>query len=174
MPPTCSICKHKARPQMDEALLRGESLRHIAKQFRVGPTSLFRHSRSHIAAAVAKAHEAGEVANADSLLAKVKTLELEAQGIGKKAEAAGDLRTALVAVRELARQVELMGRLIGAFPKEKENEHKGPIVQIVFAVRGPSASLNPSPGGRPLTAGIEFKALEAGNSPATPTGGQGW
>jgi hypothetical protein len=70
----------------------------------------------------------------------VKTLELEAQRIGKKAEAAGDLRTALVAVRELARQIELMGRLIGAFPKGGESEHEGPIV----ATGSPSLGKKPT------------------------------
>ena len=50
---------------------------------------------------------------ADDLLAKVERLEQEARRIGKKAEAAGDHRTALQGIRELVRIVELLAKLRG-------------------------------------------------------------
>jgi hypothetical protein len=56
---------------------------------------------------------AEQVVQADSLLAKVTDLETDARRLGKAAEKAGDARTALAAVRELCRIVELLGRLRG-------------------------------------------------------------
>jgi hypothetical protein len=59
------------------------------------------------------AKQASEVARGDDLLAKVVTLEQDALRIATTAEAANDLRTALVGVRELTRIIELMAKLQG-------------------------------------------------------------
>ena len=47
------------------------------------------------------------------MLAKVVQLETDARRIMAKAEKAEDLRTAIVAIRELTRLVDLLGRLRG-------------------------------------------------------------
>jgi hypothetical protein len=54
-----------------------------------------------------------EVRQADTLLAKVVTLEADAKRLQGLAEDAGDFKTALQAIRELVRIIELQARLIG-------------------------------------------------------------
>jgi len=134
MPRTCSICGHTARAAIDEALVTGEPFRNIAKQYGVGSTALFRHSKSHLPARLTKAAAAAEVANADDLLAKVTALETKAAFLGQKAERGGDLRCALVAVRELTRIVELLARLTGQLGPETQKPTGPSSVALVHIV----------------------------------------
>jgi len=134
MPRTCSICSHQARAAIDDALVTGETFRNIAKRYGVGSTALFRHSKSHLPALLTKASAAVEVAHADDLLAKVQALEAKASDIGQQAERGGDLRCALVAVRELTRIVELLARLTGQLDPEAQRPN-GPLsVALVHVV----------------------------------------
>ena len=59
------------------------------------------------------AQAAEEVAQADSLLDQVRDLQARAHRILDKAERAGDLRTALGAIREAHGNLELLARLLG-------------------------------------------------------------
>jgi hypothetical protein len=63
--------------------------------------------------AIVEHAEVLEVERADSIVTKMATLESEAQRIGRKAEGAGQYSTALMAVRELVRIVELQARIAG-------------------------------------------------------------
>jgi hypothetical protein len=54
-----------------------------------------------------------EIAQADDLLSQLKQLNAKARELAAKAESAGDYRTALMAVRELTRLLELTGRITG-------------------------------------------------------------
>ncbi len=112
MPRTCTVCSHARRPEVDAALLAGEPYRSIAQRFAASPDAVLRH-KAHVAPALAEAKRAERVACADSLLGKVAELEADARRLGRTAEKAGDARTALAAVRELTRIVELLGRLRG-------------------------------------------------------------
>jgi len=60
----------------------------------------------------------GATERAAALLDKVHALEAEAQRLGRKAEREGDVRTALLALREYGRALELLGRLTGVFKPE--------------------------------------------------------
>jgi len=62
---------------------------------------------------LAQATQAAEVVEATSLLDQVRALLADARRIQQAAEAAKDLRTALSAVREQARTLELLARLLG-------------------------------------------------------------
>ena len=109
MPPRCSICAHSDREAIDRALVDGGTLRAIARQFRVGRDAIRRHRHNgHVSTSLAKAHEVAEVAKADDLLARVGELESRALRILDRAERAGELRTALQAIRELRSMVELL------------------------------------------------------------------
>jgi hypothetical protein len=72
-----------------------------------------RHEVNHIPATLAKAKEAKEVAHADNLLGQVRALQSKTLSILLRAEGAGDLRTALSAVREARGNVELLAKLSG-------------------------------------------------------------
>jgi hypothetical protein len=116
MPQTCTICRHTRRQEIEEALLAGDSLRNIAKRFGTSPSALLRH-KSHLPASLVKANDAREAARADGLLAKVREMEAEARRIGRKAEHEGDLRCAIASIKQVVEIVELMARLLDAFPK---------------------------------------------------------
>jgi hypothetical protein len=72
-----------------------------------------RHKGNHLPAKLAKAHEAEEVAHADDLLRQVRALQSKTLSILLRAEGAGDLRTALSAVREARSNLELLAKLSG-------------------------------------------------------------
>jgi hypothetical protein len=59
------------------------------------------------------AQAAEEVAQADTLLGQVRDLQSRALAILGKAEEAGDLRTALGAIREARGNLELLAKLLG-------------------------------------------------------------
>ncbi len=65
-----------------------------------------------------KAQEAQEVAQADNLLEQVQNLQAKALSILAKAEAAGDLRTALQGIREARSCLELLAKLQGELQQE--------------------------------------------------------
>lgn len=126
----CSICDHPKRDIIDQALVSNAVLRGITREYGVSEDALTRHKKSHIpellsraqeiqdnkavmVAEVARAKEAMETGQANNLLQQVKDLINRTDGIYEKAEEAGDLRTALTAIRESRGNLELLGKLIG-------------------------------------------------------------
>jgi hypothetical protein len=112
MAQSCSICTHSERAAIDAALLESRSYRDVAGQYNVSKSALERH-RAHIVPALARAQEAREVADADTLLDQVKTLQSEAKGILEKAKNTGDLKTALSAIGQARACLELLAKLTG-------------------------------------------------------------
>ena len=112
MPQRCSVCIHKKRQQIDRALLAHETLRYVAERFALSVWALHRHKR-HLSATLMKAEEAREAAQADSLLEQLQNLQTRALAILETAEASGDLRTALGAIREARGNLELLAKLLG-------------------------------------------------------------
>jgi hypothetical protein len=117
MPRSCTVCSHPERGLIDDALLAGAAYRHIAARFNVSTGALQRH-REHIPFHLLKAQDAAEVAHADNLLEQVKHLQSRALTILDKAEASGDLRTALSAIREARGNLELLAKLLGELQQE--------------------------------------------------------
>jgi hypothetical protein len=124
---TCRVCGHKKRLEIDRALLEGQSLRDIAKRTSLTPSSLQRHKAEHLTRSLVKAHEAREVARADSLLAEVfrqealfDELDQTAKAIQESAAGEQDRRGVLDAIGvrgSLAHKrrpyMELRGRMTG-------------------------------------------------------------
>ena len=152
MPMKCSVCSHAQRPEIDQALVLGQaSIRAIARQFGATKDSLARH-RAHIPAALLKAKEAAEVAQADSLLGDVQTardrgerLYATAEGILERALAAQDLKVALAAIRsaidvmgEARAYLELKGRITGELAAAEQP--RLPNVTLVVPVPVPPGS----------------------------------
>ena len=113
MPRKCTVCHHPDRDKIDAALVERQPFRRIAAQYKVSASALIRHSDDHIPAALVKAQDAVEVANADTILDQVQTLRNRALTILDTAEGDGDLRTALGAIREVRGCLELLGKLAG-------------------------------------------------------------
>jgi len=139
----CTVCAHKKRETIDKELLAGTSLRTIAERFGTSKAALCRH-RSHVAEHVATAHEAAEIARADSLLGQVRAQRDRAERLAGAAEriladamAAGDLDTALNAVRagasafrEVRGVLELLGKVMGEIEERQRVEIVGGSVDL--------------------------------------------
>src|SRR5215210_8894002 len=113
MPRACTICVHENRHTIDRALVGGETLRTISDRFAVSKTALIRHKDEHLPAKLVMAQAAEEVAQADDLLDQVRDLQGRALAILDKAEEAGELRTALSAIREARGNLQLLAKLLG-------------------------------------------------------------
>lgn len=161
MPRTCTICSHAQRAEIDAALVAGEPYRGIAQRFRVSPDAVYRH-RAHVPAALARAKDAAEVAHGDTLLEQVTGLQARTLAILTKAEKTGDLPTALRAIGEARRNLELLGKLAG------ELQEHGDVIVINAAwidLRGVIlAALGPYPAARVAVAQALQKVGDGGFS----------
>jgi hypothetical protein len=113
MPRTCLICQRSDRASIDAALVAGTPIRSIALQIGVSHMAVQRHKAEHLPTQLAQAHAAEEVAQADVLLSQVRTLHAKSCTILERAEAEGDLRTALMGIREARSCLELLAKLLG-------------------------------------------------------------
>jgi hypothetical protein len=126
MPRSCTVCEHPERESIDHALVGGASNRSVASLYDVSEAAVRRHRTNHLPAKLAKAHEAEEVSRADGLLRQVRTLQSKTLNILLRAESAGDLRTALCAVREARGNVELLAKLAGELDES-------PVVNVLIS-----------------------------------------
>jgi hypothetical protein len=108
------VCTHPKREEVDRALVEGVSAAEISGRYRtVGERAVRRHRSNHLPAKLVMAEKAAEVAQADNLLDQVGDLQRRALAILDMAEEAGELRTALSAIREARGNLELLAKLLG-------------------------------------------------------------
>jgi len=121
-------------------LVNGASCNEVATVFHgLGDMALQRHRTNHVSALLSHAHEAKELqqtAKADSLFSQVRTLQSKALSLLEQAERTGDLRTALMAVREIRSCMELLGKITGELSPERILIQLEPSInQIIFILR---------------------------------------
>ena len=108
----CTICSHCGREAIEIALVRREPYRNIAERFSVSLGALSRHTKEHLPALLAKAHDAKEASRADDLLKEVRELKGRAGQILDRTEL-DNPGLALRAISEIRSQLELLARLAG-------------------------------------------------------------
>ena len=113
MPRSCTVCAHKSREAIDAAIVRGEPNRVIARRYDLGHDAIRRRKDSHLPTKLVMAHAAEEMADADTLLSQIRSFQDRTVTILDKAEEAGELRTALSAIREARGNLELLAKLVG-------------------------------------------------------------
>lgn len=119
MPKPCPACVHPDRDKIETAILEGcQSLPDIAQRFGIGKWTVFRHKQRHLSKQLKKAQDTQEKVQADSLLRQILYLQSKALTILKSAEAAGELKTALTAIREARGNLELLAKLQGDLAQE--------------------------------------------------------
>ncbi len=109
MPRTCTVCTHDEAHAINVALVHRDAYRHIASLYEVSTGALQRHARDHLPELLARAKDAVEVADADSLLDRVEGLYRRTEAILEAAETAREWGTALQAIRECRGNLELLG-----------------------------------------------------------------
>jgi hypothetical protein len=113
MPRSCTVCEHAEKDTIDRALVGSVSNRSVASLYDVSEAAVRRHKANHLPAKLVMAEKAAEVVEADNLLHQVGDLQRRALAILDKAEEAGELRTALSAIREARGNLELLAKLLG-------------------------------------------------------------
>ena len=148
MPQPCSICTSPARHAIDVAIVAGTPNRRVAAQFGVSEQAVRRHRAAHLPAAMARAAAAAELAEADDLVAQVRALQAWALAIRDEADAPGDRRTALAAIRQAQDGVKLVAQLTGALREHVEVHQPGEEPRYVAEWGGSTpATSTPSCGG---------------------------
>src|SRR5215203_636901 len=113
MPRTCTVCSHEKRYEIDSILVeRSKPYRTIARQFDVSKDAVSRHvSSGHISELIALAADAASAAQADTLLDRIEDLQTRTLAILEASEETREHGTALSAIREARRNLELIGEV---------------------------------------------------------------
>lgn len=111
MPRICTACAHAERDALDLALVRGAPMRRIAAEYALSETAVRRHAAKHLPAALVTANEAREACRGERLVAEIVALQGKAVELVARAEAEGDVRAAVVALKEARECVELRARI---------------------------------------------------------------
>jgi len=110
----CTVCQHPKRDEIDKLLATDSNFAGISRDFAgISEDALKRHKEKHLPGALAKAENIKEVVKADALLEDVRDLRQKALGILESAEKAGDLKTALLGIREARSCMELLAKVEG-------------------------------------------------------------
>lgn len=157
----CAVCQNGAVGAIDRDLqIGGKSRRSIAKEYGLSLTTLNRHAAhravqaGYLAAEKAKRDRRSPQARThralDSLLAgtsiagEIRALKARADRLGASAEASGDAKTALAAVRELTRLVELQARLaLEAAQGRTSDVSSHPVFHEVMSVVSQALAIHP-------------------------------
>jgi len=110
---TCSVCVHADRQAIDAAAVAGTPNRRVATQYGLTEAAVRRHRTSHLPARLAKAQEAADLAEGESLLDQLASYRRRALAILERAEQDDDPRVALLALREAVRTLEVASRIQG-------------------------------------------------------------
>lgn len=113
MPRTCTICAHPDNAEIDKSLIKLQTIRGIARQFQVSHDALDRHKANCLFAVLAKAQDAREVANGETLLAELKRVNDESLLILAQGKKAKNHELALKAIGRIEKQIELKAKLLG-------------------------------------------------------------
>lgn len=96
----CAACSHADARELNEALVRGVSVRDAARQFRLKPGVVARHEREHIPKVLALDRAEKDRTAARSLKDIFNALFERLEGVIQRCETAGDWRAVIVALRE--------------------------------------------------------------------------
>ncbi len=108
--PRCKVCRSPNEHDVNVALVSGEAVRSIAARFGHSKSSLLRHYHDCLPRSLIIAQQTKKLTESEFILAEICRMVGDAKRILALAEKAGDLRTALSAVRELRGLYEVMSR----------------------------------------------------------------
>jgi hypothetical protein len=119
----CSICRHREHASIDLALVRGVSMGALARRYKVGADSLYRHRKSHLPPQLLAALLAGPDLDIDldklretesqSLLANLIAIRRRLFASLDTAEEHGDGNMISRVAGQLHRNLEITGKLVG-------------------------------------------------------------
>jgi hypothetical protein len=109
----CTICSHEQRFPIEELLAtRQSTYRGIARKHGVSEDAVSRHVKAgHVSQLLALAADAEQAAQADNLLDRIEALHRRTLAILEAVEGTDAHSTALSAIREARRNLELIGEV---------------------------------------------------------------
>jgi len=132
----CKVCTHPDLKRITEDLMRRTPYRIVMKRYKVSLGSLNRHISQHVSKALRKL-AASEMTLPDAaviaepVLVEMRKLNARALRILHDAEEANDQQTALHAIRECRRNLELIAKLTGELDPRAVNETPGAPLTVV-------------------------------------------
>lgn len=112
----CGICAHPLRQEIDDGLLRGDSLSTLAERCGYSKSLVHHHARLH----VARDDERAATISQEVLIERLEGFERHARRILGKAERAEDYRAAVAAIREMRGSLDSIARITGAIRDRAE------------------------------------------------------
>jgi hypothetical protein len=152
MPQPCTICHHTQLREITAALMARVPYREIIRRYSLSLPAINRHVKNHISKALRQLAAAEGMTTADAasiaapVLGEMRKLNARALRILGDAEAAKDRPTALNAIRECRRNLELIARLTGELDPRTAGETPGaPLTVIVQYVEKQAIVANGQP-----------------------------
>jgi len=140
MPRVCTICTHRDLKRITEDLMRRTPYRIIQTRYEVSKSSLARHVSQHVSKALRKLVSAemsvpDAAAIAEPVLKQMQKLHVRTSRILQEAELTEGHATALCAIRECRRNLELVAKY-GSLDPHAVGETPGALqVTMVYAER---------------------------------------
>ena len=117
----CKSCAHPRRNEIDRDLVAGISLRNIAAEFGISHVALSRHLKNgHITKQMQEQFRAEGLIEREEITVQIKDLQRLLHNFLRKASDNEDVREVLMLSKEIRGLIELLGKLLGRFPKEPE------------------------------------------------------
>jgi hypothetical protein len=113
LPPSCRICLNENVEEINRRLTKGESIRSVAAAFKVGKTQLHSHFRNHVETRSKPPEKRAPDPGPADIAGQLEDLRAKTLRILDQAKSAKNLKTALHAVGEARKILELRGKLEG-------------------------------------------------------------
>ncbi len=119
---SCSICNNSKRLEIDRELVKGISHSKIARVFNVSHDSVRYHSINHLSRQLIKSNEMQQAIVSGGLVSEMEDLLTRSKNILNKAEAKGQLNTALSAIAQTRGTLELMAKIAATLHQIRAQE----------------------------------------------------
>jgi preprotein translocase subunit YajC len=107
----CKVCSHDKLTEINRALIESRNISELSRIYDLPWDSLKRHKALHLPEVLSKAKKAKEVKEADGLMGQLQSLQNRTLNILKTAEDSKELNTAIRAIAEARRNLELAAKL---------------------------------------------------------------
>jgi len=136
MPRKCTVCYHEKRAEIEEAILKGDTLRAIATNFNVSTEAVRRHKNNgHMGKIVLGASEVQVIERSNDLFSQIEYWSNEIQEIYRSAKDENEKTVALNAIDKAMKIVALTGQMKQMFYEVKAiKEFQEEIIKILGEV----------------------------------------
>lgn len=133
MPKGCKVCRADNVKEIDKAIIEGETLQSIADKFHFHISTISRH-KQHIANKINTYSVLTDAQEGGTVLQRIDDLLQRANSLLDKAEDGGDVKTALIAIREVRGTLELLGKASGQLAPEKILVQVEPVLNTLIMI----------------------------------------